>query len=155
MLLPKGQKATCEIEANMRTETRPTAWRSVAASALLRLLLKKGDLAREAVNCNAVLGGCNRMRPHSNRQNNGSLAPYHVGFWPRSKAGTKQVSLRAVFVPALLRRRSADGLARSKKRAFRTARRHCCMDCTCLSGAPRGTRPPFETHVNGFSIAAT
>jgi hypothetical protein len=37
-------------------ECRPTGWRSVAASALHRLLSKSSDLAREAVNCNAVLG---------------------------------------------------------------------------------------------------
>jgi hypothetical protein len=36
---------------------RPTVWRSVAASAPGDHLQKANDLAREAVNCNAVFGG--------------------------------------------------------------------------------------------------
>jgi hypothetical protein len=37
--------------------SRPTAWRSAAASALHQTPSKTSDLAREAVSCNAMLGG--------------------------------------------------------------------------------------------------
>ena len=70
------------------------------------------DLAREAVGCNARLGGCTRMIPLSNRQNNGCTA--HHDAWVRShgEAGAKQVRLRAVFVPASPRLRAAHGFTR-------------------------------------------
>src|SRR5262249_8827225 len=68
------------------------------------------DLVRAAVGCMGGLGGCNRMIPHSNGENNCCTARNDARACSRSAVGTKQVSLRAVFGPTAPRLRDADGI---------------------------------------------
>ena len=98
----------------MKSHSRPTVWRSVAASAVLTSL-KNTDRARAAVNCNAGLGErvwlpITVLLPQS----------YHVssaaafGFWLRNEAGARQARARSgacarfVAPDACERRWSAD-----------------------------------------------
>ena len=55
-----------------------------------RSLQNANDRAREAVCCNAVLGGCTRMIPLSNRENNCCTVQNDARVWVRGEAGAQQ-----------------------------------------------------------------
>src|SRR3954464_11225214 len=81
------------------------------------------------------------------------MTQYHVMVPSHSDAGTKQVSLRAVFVPASLRLRDADSFMGWQEGSV--PRRRATVDGWNMVealGVPRGTRPSFRMAIR-LSIA--
>ena len=98
-----------------------------------------------------MLGGCIRTIPHFNHENNICMARNDAQVWSRGEAGTKQVSLRAVFVPASLRRRGADGFIYWHTGSVPHGARPITLRVKVRSGAPRGSRPPFRNAFQSLS----
>ena len=139
--MPKHHRIRFEIETSSRLRiaqrsriSRAATDRSGKPPNRYRLSKsRRSRSTRSGVGCMRLLGGCFHMLLLSNRQNNCCTAHTDARSWLRGEAGTKQVSLRAVFVPASPRLHSAGSFARCSEGSV--PRRRAALDVWNASAA--------------------